>query len=88
MSKNKCRNQRRRNRKGFLTIEWIALVTVLCVGIIGALGVVRNSLILEFNELTDSICETDVLDEVTTPLPDGDGDGDGDGNGNGNGNGP
>jgi hypothetical protein len=60
--------RRRSARKGSLTIEWIVLVTLLCVGILGALGVVRNALILEFHELTESICETDVLDEQVGPL--------------------
>jgi hypothetical protein len=58
-----------RKRKGSLTIEWIALVTVLVIGILGGLGVVRNALVSEFQDLTESICETDVLDEQLGPNP-------------------
>jgi hypothetical protein len=60
----------RRQRRGSLTIEWIALVTILVIGVIGGLGVVRNALIREFHDLTEAICETDVLDEQLGPQVD------------------
>lgn len=51
---------RRRKRRGSLTFEWIVLVTVIGIGVLGALGVVRNQLVDEFSELVDTICATDV----------------------------
>ncbi len=54
-------------RRGALSIEWIALITILCVGIVGALGVVRNALIQEFHELTDTICEPDIVGSNVEP---------------------
>jgi hypothetical protein len=53
---------KRRPRGGFLTIEWIILVTVVIIGTIGALGLIRNRLIEEYQELTQSICETNLCD--------------------------
>ena len=50
----------RKRRRGALTLEWIVLITVICIGIIGGLGAVRNALIREFAELTESICNTDI----------------------------
>ena len=43
---------RRRDRRGFLTLEWIILVTVVIIGTIGAVGLIRNRLIEEYQELT------------------------------------
>ena len=51
---------RRRKRRGSLTFEWIVLVTVIGIGVLGALGLVRNTLVDEFSELVDTICATDV----------------------------
>ncbi len=53
---------RRRSRRGMLTIEWIILVTVVIIGTIGAVGLIRNRLIEEYQELTQSICETNLCD--------------------------
>jgi hypothetical protein len=53
---------KRRNRRGFLTIEWIILVTVVVIGTIAAVGLIRNRLIEEYQELTQSICETNLCD--------------------------
>jgi hypothetical protein len=50
----------RLRRKGMLTLEWILIVTVVCIGVVGALAVVRNALVTEFVELTDVICDTNV----------------------------
>ena len=55
-----AKKRARRPRRGVLTLEWIILLTVIGIGVITALGLVRNSLIKEFVELTDVICETEV----------------------------
>lgn len=44
-----------RKRRGALTLEWIMLVTVLVIGIIGGLGAVRNATVNELNDLAQAI---------------------------------
>ena len=46
---------RRKRRRGVLTFEWIILVTVLVIGIIGGLGAVRNAILVELHDLADAI---------------------------------
>ncbi len=46
---------RRNKRRGVLTLEWILLVTVLVIGIIGGLGAVRNATIGELQDLAEAI---------------------------------
>jgi hypothetical protein len=63
---------RRRDRRAFLTLEWIILVTVVIIGTIGAVGLIRNRLIEEYQELTQSICETnlcEIVDETSGVSP-------------------
>lgn len=45
----------RRQRKGVLTLEWILIVTVLVIGVIGGLGAVRNATIAELGDLAAAI---------------------------------
>jgi hypothetical protein len=47
--------KRSRRRRGILTFEWILLISLLVIGVIGGLTAVRNSLICELNELTGCI---------------------------------
>jgi len=54
------RRRRRRRRRGSITFEWIALVTILGIGVIAGLAVVRNALLVEYVELTETICDTEV----------------------------
>jgi hypothetical protein len=51
---------RRSQRRGVLTLEWIMLITILGIGILGALGAVRNALIKEFCQLTQCVCDVDI----------------------------
>ena len=51
-----------RQRRGAITLEWIILVTVIIVGTIGAVAVVRNALIEEYVEILDTICQMSVAD--------------------------
>lgn len=46
---------KRTKRRGVLTLEWILLVTVLVIGIIGGLGAVRNATIGELVDLAEAI---------------------------------
>ena len=52
--------RRHRRRRGGITFEWIALVTLLGIGVIAGLAVVRNALLVEYAELTDTICDTEI----------------------------
>jgi len=45
---------------GGITFEWIALVTLLGIGVIAGLAVVRNALLVEYVELTETIADTEV----------------------------
>ena len=45
----------RSRRRGALTLEWILLVTVLVIGVIGGLGVVRNATVGELRDLAEAI---------------------------------
>jgi hypothetical protein len=48
-------NHRSRRRRGMLTLEWILLVTVVVIGIVGGLGAVRNALLSELHDLANCI---------------------------------
>ena len=52
---NKSQTSRRKQRRGILTFEWILLVTVLVIGVIGGLGAVRNAILVELHDLADAI---------------------------------
>lgn len=43
------------SRRGVLTFEWILLISLLVIGIIGGLSAVRNSLLSELNDLDQCI---------------------------------
>ena len=60
---------RRSKRRGVLTLEWILLVTVLVIGIIGGLGAVRNATIGELQDLAEAI---EALNVQTEPVVDPD----------------
>lgn len=46
---------KRKQRRGVLTLEWILIVTVLVIGIIGGLGAVRNATVAELQDLAEAI---------------------------------
>ena len=49
-----------RRRRGVLTLEWILLVTVIVLGIVGGLGVVRNATLGELQDLAEAITHLNV----------------------------
>ena len=51
----RSKSRRRNRRRGVLTLEWILLITVLVIGIIGGLGAVRNATNHELNDLAKAI---------------------------------
>lgn len=48
----------RRDRRGFLTVEWILLLTVLVIGLVGGLALVRDAVL---DELKDMACAVSKL---------------------------
>jgi hypothetical protein len=59
------RTYRRRSprlRRGALTLEWILLCMVLIIGTVGGVAAVRNALILEYEEMIESICQMSIND--------------------------
>jgi Flp pilus assembly pilin Flp len=55
MKRIKRRLNHRRRRRGVLTLEWILLITVLVIGIIGGLGAVRTAINSELLDLAAAI---------------------------------
>ncbi len=59
--------------EGVLTFEWILLITVLVIGIVGGLSAVRDALITELGDVAEAMISLDqsytILQpwEVTTP---------------------
>ena len=58
----KRNNQKK--RRGVLTLEWILLVTVVVIGIIGGLGAVRNAMIGELQDLAEMIESLNIKTEA------------------------
>jgi len=55
---------KRSQRRGVLTLEWILLVTVLVIGVIGGLGIVRNATVAELTDLAEAIEALNVKTEA------------------------
>ena len=53
---------------GVLTFEWILLVTVLVIGIIGGLGAVRDAIIDELGDVAQAMLALDQSYTVFAPL--------------------
>jgi hypothetical protein len=47
-----------------VTLEWVLLATVVILGTVGGVAAVRNALILEYQEMTDTICDMSVVDDT------------------------
>ena len=56
----KTNQLRSRQRRGALTLEWILLVTVLVIGVIGGLAAVRNATNTELFDLASAISAINV----------------------------
>ena len=56
-----------RRRRGILTLEWILLISLLVIGVIGGLSSVRNALICELNDLTECIESIACCDDDASP---------------------
>ena len=60
------RLRKRNRRRGVLTLEWVLLLTVLIIGIIGGLAAVRNATVEELQEMSESIQNLHVKTEAET----------------------
>ena len=63
----RTRSRTYRRRRGGLTLEWILLCTVLIIGTVGGVAAVRNSLILEYQEMIETICKMSICEEPPMP---------------------
>ena len=52
-----------RRRRGVLTLEWVLLITVVVIGIIGGLGAVRNAIVSELQDVAEAIQSLNVTPE-------------------------
>ncbi len=68
-----------REDEGVLTFEWILLITVLTIGIVGGLSAVRDAVITELGDVAEAVVSLDQSYtishpwEITTPDCDPDG---------------
>jgi len=60
VKKTRRKGNKRRKKRGMLTLEWILLVTILVIGLVAGIAAVRGALVSEFAELIQSICGVDV----------------------------
>lgn len=61
MQRIRSRNYRRQSRRGMLSFEWILLISILVIGIIGGLAAVRNALLSELNDLAQAVQAINVV---------------------------
>jgi len=54
--------------QGFLTFEWILLVTLLTIGIIGGIAAVRDAIIDELGDVAQAMLTVDQSFRVDPPL--------------------
>ena len=60
MKRTRGKGKGARKRSGVLTFEWILLVSLLVIGVIGGLSAVRNSLLCELDDLRQCIDNIDM----------------------------
>lgn len=59
-----CRRVRNK-RRGILTFEWILLITVLVIGIVGGVSAVRDALLTEMGDVCGALVAIDQSYTVT-----------------------
>lgn len=58
----------KRRKKGVITFEWILLFSLLLIGIIGGIAIIRDALIIESTEVADAILHNNKSYIVAPPL--------------------
>ncbi len=61
-------NRIMKDENGVLTFEWILLITVLVIGIVGGVAIMRDALILEAAETADAIVHLSQSYEISGPI--------------------
>ncbi|NQT40086.1 MAG: hypothetical protein HQ581_21520 [Planctomycetes bacterium] len=61
-------NRMWREDEGVLTFEWILIITVLVIGIVGGLSAVRDAVVSELGDLSHAITEVDQSYSVLNPM--------------------
>ena len=61
-------NQIWREENGVLTFEWILLITVLVIGIVGGLSAVRDALIDECGDVSEGVVSLDQSYWINVPI--------------------
>jgi len=64
--RNRRRSTSRTLRRGFLSFEWILLISLLVIGVIGGLSAVRDALILELKDVADCVRALNVAGSVSS----------------------
>jgi hypothetical protein len=68
-----AKKARKQDRRGVLTLEWILIITILVIGIVGGVAVVRNAIVTEMYDMSESInslqIKTDAECMAETGLP-------------------
>ena len=57
-----------RKDEGVLTFEWILLITVLVIGIVGGLSAVRDAVISELGDVSRAVTELDQSYTILNPM--------------------
>lgn len=68
---NIARRPNRNQRRGVLTFEWILLITVLVIGIVGGASAVRDAVISELGDVAGATIAVDQSYSVTSVTPEG-----------------
>ena len=58
----------RSRRKAMLTFEWILLITILVIGIVSGLAVIRDATIIESGEVADAILHHNKSYYIRSPV--------------------
>ncbi|MDO4628640.1 MAG: hypothetical protein Q4C70_05615 [Planctomycetia bacterium] len=61
-------NRIMKDESGVLTFEWILLITLLVIGIVGGIAVIRDALIIEAGETAGAIVALDHSYVIADPL--------------------
>ncbi len=61
------RSRRARTRRGMQTFEWILVLTLLAIGIIGGLAAIRNTIICQFADVAEGIGAVEVCQCLEGP---------------------
>ncbi|MCA9101891.1 MAG: hypothetical protein R3C10_27085 [Pirellulales bacterium] len=65
--KNRCRGLYH-GQRGVLTFEWILLITLLTIGIVGGLSAVRDAMIDELGDVAEAVVSLDQSYTIVNPV--------------------